>query len=62
MEKTDPLSVRVNLIAEKRGFNRAVIALANKLLRISLVIIARNEFYLPAEMKNQYVTICYSAM
>ena len=52
-EKTDPLSVWVNRVREKRGFNRAVIALANKLLRISWVIIARNELYLPAVMKNQ---------
>lgn len=34
-EKTDPLSVWINRIREKRGFNQAVIALANKLLRIS---------------------------
>ncbi|WP_407860824.1 transposase [Escherichia coli] len=34
-EKTDPLSVWVNRIREKRGFNRAVVALANKLLWIA---------------------------
>lgn len=47
-EKTDSLSVWVNRIREKRGFNRTVVALANKLLRIAWVIIARNEMYLPA--------------
>ncbi|TXE51908.1 IS110 family transposase [Serratia ureilytica] len=52
-EKTDLLSVWVNRIREKRGFNRAVVALVNKLLRISRVIIARNELYLPAALKNQ---------
>ncbi|HFW3716059.1 TPA: IS110 family transposase, partial [Salmonella enterica subsp. enterica serovar 6,7:y:-] len=46
--KTDSLSVWVYRIREKRGFNRAVVALANKLLRIAWVIIARNERYLPA--------------
>ncbi|MCO1605665.1 IS110 family transposase [Escherichia coli] len=52
-EKTDSLSVWVNRIREKRGFNRAVVALANKLLRIAWVIIARNEMYLPATKQNQ---------
>ncbi|MEW5494360.1 transposase [Enterobacter cloacae] len=56
-EKTDPLSVWVNRIREKRGFNRAVTALANKLLRISWVIIARNELYLPVAMKNQSIIV-----
>ncbi|EKH2437197.1 hypothetical protein O4M18_004246 [Escherichia coli] len=52
-EKTDSLSVWVNRIREKRGFNWAVVALANKLLRIAWVIIARNEMYLPATKQNQ---------
>ncbi|MFK3695142.1 hypothetical protein [Serratia bockelmannii] len=52
-EKTDPLSVWINRIREKRGFNRAVVALANKLLRISWVIISRNEIYLPVASENQ---------
>lgn len=47
-EKTDSLSMWGNRIREKRGFNRAVVALANKLLRIAWIIIARNEMYLPA--------------
>jgi len=50
--KTDPLSVWVNRIREKRGFNRAVVALANKLLRIAWVIIARHEVYSPVMAKN----------
>ncbi len=54
-EKTDSLSVWVNRIREKRGFNRAVVALANKLLRIARVIIARNEMYLPATKPISYV-------
>ncbi len=45
----------VNRIREKRGFNRAVVALANKLLRIARVIIARNEMYLPATKPISYV-------
>ncbi|WP_353884812.1 transposase [Escherichia coli] len=52
-EKTDSLSVWVNRIREKRGFNRAVVALANKLLRIAWVTISRNEMYLPATKQNQ---------
>ncbi|EGW86061.1 IS110 family transposase [Escherichia coli] len=43
----------VNCIREKRGFNQAVVALANKLLRIAWAIIARNEMYLPAAKQNQ---------
>lgn len=50
--KTDPLSVWVNRIREKRGFNRAVVALANKLLRIAWVIIARHEVYSPVMAKK----------
>ncbi|GAB9229927.1 hypothetical protein OkiPb01528_47130 [Escherichia coli] len=52
-EKTDSLRVWVNCIREKRGFNQAVVALANKLLRIARAIIARNEMYLPAAKQNQ---------
>lgn len=50
--KTDSLSVWVNRIKEKRGFNRAVVALANKLLRIAWVIIARHEVYSAVMAKN----------
>ena len=51
--KTDPLSIWVNRISEKRGFNRAVVALANKLLRVAWVIIARHEVYSPVMAKNE---------
>lgn len=50
--KTDSLSIWVNRIREKRGFNRAVVALANKLLRVAWVIIARHEVYSPVMAKN----------
>jgi transposase len=43
--KTDPLSVWINRLVATRGFNKAVVALANKLVRIAWVIIARNETY-----------------
>ena len=47
--KTDPLSVWINRLVERRGFNRTVVALANKLIRIAWVIIARHERYQPKE-------------
>ncbi|WP_260603901.1 IS110 family transposase [Pantoea ananatis] len=50
--KTDPLSVWINRIRDKRGFNRAVVALANKLLRVAWVIIARHEVYSPVMSKS----------
>lgn len=43
--KTDRLSLWINHLVEKRGFNKAVVALANKLTRISWVIICRGETY-----------------
>lgn len=43
--KVDPLSRWLNRLIEKRGFNKAVVALANKLIRIAWVIISRNENY-----------------
>lgn len=51
-EKTDPLSIWVKRISGQRGFNRAVVALANKLLRVAWVIIARHEVYSPIMAKN----------
>ena len=44
-KKEDPLSRWINQLIERRGFNKAVVALANKLIRIAWVIIARNESY-----------------
>jgi transposase len=46
-KKTDPLSVWINRLVATRGFNKAVVALANKLIRIAWVIVARNESYKP---------------
>lgn len=43
--KTDQLSQWINRLVEKRGFNKAVVALANKLIRIAWVIISRGESY-----------------
>jgi transposase len=45
--RTDPLSQWINQIRERRGYNKAVIALANKLVRMAWVIIARGEHYQP---------------
>ena len=47
--KADGLSLWINNLVAKRGFNKAVVALANKLLRIAWVIIARNERYRPRD-------------
>lgn len=46
-KKTDPLSVWINRLVATRGFNKAVVALANKLIRIAWVVVARGEDYRP---------------
>lgn len=46
--KTDPLSLWVQRVKATRGYNKAAVALANKLIRIMWVIIARGERYQPA--------------
>jgi len=43
--KTDPLSCWIQQIKARRGFNKAVVALANKVIRIAWVVIARDENY-----------------
>lgn len=43
--KSDPLSCWVQRLIETRGFNKAVVALANKLVRIAWVVVARQEAY-----------------
>ena len=43
--KTDPLSVWIQQIKVRRGFNKATVALANKLIRMAWVIVARGEHY-----------------
>lgn len=44
-KKQDPLSCWITHLVETRGFNKAVVALANKLIRMAWVIIARGEDY-----------------
>lgn len=43
--KDDRLSRWISRICEKRGFNKAVVALANKMARIGWVVLARQEVY-----------------
>jgi transposase len=43
--KDDPLSQWINKLKAKRGINKATVALANKLIRIAWVIIAKGEVY-----------------
>ena len=47
--KTDSLSCWINDLVARRGFNKATVAVANKLVRMAWVIIARNERYRPLE-------------
>jgi len=49
-KKTDPLSRWINQLVERRGFNRAVVALANKLIRIAWACITRQQPYSPETM------------
>lgn len=44
-DKKDKLSLWIKRLIEKRGFNKAVVALANKMTRIAWVIVAREEQY-----------------
>ena len=46
-DKQDSLSGWIRGLIERRGFNKAVIALANKLVRMAWVIICRGETYRP---------------
>lgn len=45
--KADRLSRWVNQLIERRGFNKAAVALANKMVRIAWVLIRRQEEYRP---------------
>ena len=49
--KPDNLSRWITRLVQKRGFNKAVVALANKLVRMAWVIIARGERYRPWEVR-----------
>lgn len=51
--KSDALSLWINRLVETRGFNKAVVALANKLIRIAWVVIARGERYQPSGALTQ---------
>lgn len=46
--KSDPLSRWIQRLVATRGFNKAVVALANKLIRMAWVILSRKEHYRPA--------------
>lgn len=46
--KSDRLSQWINRLVATRGFNKAAIALANKMVRIAWAITTRNEVYRPA--------------
>ncbi len=46
--KTNPFNTWVNQLHQRRGFNRAVVALANKTARIAWALLARNEEYVAA--------------
>ncbi|WP_353352624.1 transposase, partial [Oceaniserpentilla sp. 4NH20-0058] len=43
--KTDELSRWINALVERRGKNRATVALANKLVRIAWVLVVKKETY-----------------
>jgi len=46
--KEDKLSLWLRGLVERRGFNKAVVALVNKVVRIAWVIVAKGETYCPA--------------
>lgn len=46
--KTDALSHWINQLVARRGFNKAAIALTNKMIRIAWVLVTRGERYKPA--------------
>lgn len=49
--KSDSLSRWIVRLVQDRGFNKAVVALANKLVRMAWVIVARGECYRPWEVR-----------
>ena len=44
-KKTDALSLWIQRLVQRRGFNKAVVALANKQARIGWVVVTRGEVY-----------------
>lgn len=51
-EKDDPLSLWINRIIERRGRNKAIVALANTCVRIAWAIITRGEVYRTAALTS----------
>jgi transposase len=47
VNKTDPLSLWINRIREERGWNKAVVALANKMARIGWAVLRHGTRYQP---------------
>ncbi len=50
-KKDDHLSRWINRIREKRGYNKATVALANKLARMGWAVLRNNTVYQPAEAR-----------
>jgi transposase len=50
--KDDPLSKWINRIREERGWNKAVVAMANKLARIGWAILRYNTIYQPTKEQS----------
>lgn len=48
-KKTDRLSLWLRRLEERRGFNKAVVALVNKLVRMAWVLMTKQQVYAPAE-------------
>ena len=48
-KKKDPLSLWINRIREKRGYNKATVALVNKMARVGWAIIRYGETYQPGK-------------
>lgn len=47
--KKDKLSIWINRLVEKRGFNRAVIAFSNKMIRMAWALVTKKQEYIPIE-------------
>jgi transposase len=52
VRKNDPLSRWINRIREERGWNKAVVAMANKMARIGWAILRYNTYYQPVSAKS----------
>lgn len=51
-KKQDALSCWITRLVATRGYNKATVALANKLIRMAWVIVARGEVYRPATLTS----------